>query len=139
MLPGENTVIDKPAVDSFITTSGRVFKDEQMRTARFAHRLWISTTNNWGPNATEAIRNQHPPVTRLNLYDLIEAPVDWGKLGEGIHGEGARTHKKTLKKQQIEALEKAHEHFKDSDLGKLIMACGTGKTFASLRISENIV
>jgi predicted helicase len=25
----ENTVIDKPAVDSFITTSGRAFKDEQ--------------------------------------------------------------------------------------------------------------
>lgn len=133
----EGTVIDKPTVDSFLATSSRAFKDEQMRTSRFAHRLWISTTNKWGPNASEAIRNQHPPVTRLNLYDLIEAPVDWGKLEEGVHGEGARTPKKTLKKHQIEALEKAHEHFKDSDRGKLIMACGTGKTFASLRIAEN--
>lgn len=133
----ENSIIDKPAVDSFITTSGRAFKDEQMRTTRFAHRLWISTTNKWGPNATEAIRNQHPPVTRLNLFDLIEAPVDWGKLEEGIHGEGARTPRKSLRKHQIEALEKAHEHYKTSERGKLIMACGTGKTFTSLRIAEN--
>lgn len=133
----EETVIDKPAVDSFITTSGRAFKDEQMRTVRFAHRLWISTTNKWGPNATEAIRNQHPPVTRLNLFDLTEAPVDWGKLEQGIHGEEARTPQKTLKKHQTEALQKAHEHYKTSDRGKLIMACGTGKTFTALRIAEH--
>ncbi|MBK9103291.1 MAG: DEAD/DEAH box helicase family protein [Saprospiraceae bacterium] len=60
-------------------------------------------------------------------------------MEEGIHGEVARTPKKTLKKHQIEALEKAHEHFKDSDRGKLIMACGTGKTFASLRVAGIIV
>ena len=133
----ENSVIDKPAVDSFITTSGRAFKDEQMRTTRFAHRLWISTTNKWGPNATEAIRNQHPPVTRLNLFDLSEAPVDWSKLEAGIHGEIARTPRKSLRKHQKEALDKAHEHFKTFQRGKLIMACGTGKTFTALRTAEN--
>ena len=73
----EGTAINKPAVDSFLSTSSREFKNEQLQTARFAQRLWISTTNNWGPNATEAIRNQHPPVTRINLSDLLEAPVDW--------------------------------------------------------------
>ena len=36
-----------------------------------------------------------------------------------------------------EALTKTHEHFKENDRGKLIMACGTGKTFTSLRIAEN--
>lgn len=89
----ESTVIDKAAVDSFITTSGRSFKNENLQTTRFAHRLWISTTNKWGPNATEAIRNQHPPVTRINLFELVEAPVDWIKLDAGIHGEPARTPK----------------------------------------------
>lgn len=34
-------------------------------------------------------------------------------------------------------MEKTHEHFKNSDRGKLIMACGTGKTFNALRIAEN--
>ncbi len=41
----ESAIIDKPAVDSFLSTSSREFKNEQMQTSRFAHRLWISTTN----------------------------------------------------------------------------------------------
>lgn len=133
----EDSTIDKPAVDSFLSTSSREFKNEQMQTTRFAHRLWISTTNKWGPNATEAIRNQSPPVTRINLFDLIEAPVDWEKLEQGIHGEESRTPKKTLRNHQTEALTKTHDHFKTADRGKLIMACGTGKTFTALRIAES--
>ncbi len=133
----EDTFIDKPAVDSFLSTSSREFKDENMQTTRFAHRLWISTTNKWGLNATKAIQNQSPPVTRINLFDLIEAPVDWEKLDEGIYGEISRTPKKTLRPHQKEALEKAHEYFKTADRGKLIMACGTGKTFNTLRIAEH--
>ncbi|HQB28570.1 MAG TPA: DEAD/DEAH box helicase family protein, partial [Paludibacter sp.] len=133
----EDSIIDKPAVDTFLATSSRVFNNEQMQTTRFAHRLWISTTNKWGSNATEAIHNQLPPVTRINLFDLIEAPVDWEKIEAGVHGEAARTPKKTLRPHQKEALEKTHEYFKKADRGKLIMACGTGKTFNALRIAEN--
>ena len=133
----EDSYIDKPAVDSFLSTSSREFKNEQMQTTRFAQRLWISTTNKWGSNAEQAIRNQNPPVTRINLFDLIESPVDWDKLEKGVHGEAARTPKKTLRPHQKEALDKTHEHFKTHDRGKLIMACGTGKTFNALRIAEN--
>jgi len=133
----EDSTIDKHAVDSFLSTSSREFKNEQMQTTRFAHRLWISTTNKWGSNATEAIQNQNPPVTRINLFDLIEAPVDWEKIEEGVHGKAARTPKKTLRPHQKDALDKTHEHFKNADRGKLIMACGTGKTFNALRIAEN--
>lgn len=133
----EDTSIDKPSVDSFLSTSSREFKDENMKTVGFAHRLWISTTNKWGDNATKAIQNQNPPVTRLNLYDLQEAPVDWEKLDKGITGDQSRTAKKQIRPHQQEALEKAHEYFKTADRGKLIMACGTGKTFNTLRIAEN--
>jgi predicted helicase len=132
----EDTVIDKPSVDSFLATSSREFKNEDLKTVSFSHRLWISTTNKWGPNATEAIKNQNPPVTRLNLFDLQEAPVDWGKLEDGISGELSRTPKKSIRPHQKEALDKAHAYFKTADRGKLIMACGTGKTFNSLRIAE---
>ena len=45
--------------------------------------------------------------------------------------------KKTLLPHQKDALEKAHEYFKKNERGKLIMACGTGKTFTSLRIAEH--
>jgi predicted helicase len=132
----EDTYIDKPSVDSFLSTSGRTFRDEDMKTVGFAHRLWISSSNKWGSNAEEAIRNQHPAVTRINLYDLQQAPVDWSKLEKGIHGNIARNEKKQLRPHQTEAMGKVHEHFKTADRGKLIMACGTGKTFNSLRIAE---
>ena len=133
----ERATIDKPAVDSLLSTSSREFKDENLQTTTFSQRLWISTTNKWGPNATEAIKNQSPPVARLNLYELQESAVDWKKLDEGIYGEASRTPKKILRPHQNEALEKAHEYFKTADRGKLIMACGTGKTFNSLRIAEH--
>jgi len=133
----ESSLIDKPAVDSFLSTSSRHFKGEDLKTYSFAHRLWISTTNKWGPNAQEAIKNQNPPVSRINLFDLNSAPVDWEKIDSGITGEVARTNKKVLKPHQRDAVNKTHDHFKTSDRGKLIMACGTGKTFTSLRVAEN--
>ena len=133
----EDSYIDKPAVDSFLSTSSREFKNEQGQSTGFVQRLWISTTNKWGSNAEQAIRNQNPAVSRINLFDLIEAPVDWQKLENGVHGELARTPKKTLRPHQKEALEKTQEYFKNHDRGKLIMACGTGKTFNALRIAEN--
>ena len=125
----EKTTIDKKSVDSFLSTSSREFVGENLQTVGFSQRLWISTTNKWGSNAVEAIKNQNPPVIRLNLLELQESPVDWDKLENGITGEFARTSKKTLREHQTEALEKTHKHFQTFDRGKLIMACGTGKTF----------
>jgi len=132
-----SATIDKPAVDSFLSTSSRTFLNENFKTVRFSNRLWISTTNHWGPNAQEAIKNQHPPVSRLSLSDLQNAPVDWDKLENGIHGEQARSKKYPLKTHQSIALNDTHNYFKTSDRGKLIMACGTGKTFTSLKIAEH--
>lgn len=133
----KNTLIDKKSVDSFLSTSSRRFTHDNLQTTEFSQRLWISTTNNWGSNAIETIKNQNPPVIRLNLHDLSEAPVDWDQLYSGITGELARNAKKVIREHQKEALDKTNEYFKRLDRGKLIMACGTGKTFTSLRIAEN--
>ena len=132
----DSATIDKPAVDSFLSTSSKHFKDDQLRTVGFAHRLWISTTNHWGENAETTIRNQHPPVTRLGLHDLESAAVDWAKLADGLSGEASRAAKKTPMSHQVAAIDAAHEHFKTAKRGKLIMACGTGKTFTSLKVAE---
>lgn len=137
---GSKAVIDKPAVDSFLATSSRTFTDETtFLSAAFAQRLWISTTNHWGANAEEAIHNQNPPVTRISLSDLEISPVDWGKLLDGIEGKNALTPGKQPKDHQLQAIAKAEEHFSRNDRGKLIMACGTGKTFTSLRLIERLV
>jgi len=132
----ESSTIDKAEVDSFLATSGRTFTLQDGSTTGFAHRLWISTTNKWSANATEAIHNQQPPVSRIGLADLEQSSVDWAKLHEGLSGNAARTAKKELREHQIHALELTHEHFKTADRGKLIMACGTGKTFTALNIAE---
>ena len=133
----ENGRINKAEVDSFLSTSSKDFKNDQLQTISFSKRIWVSTTNNWSNNAEETIRNQNPPVTRINLTDLQQAPVEWERLQKGITGDLARTDKKTLRLHQEEALNNTHEHFKENARGKLIMACGTGKTFTSLRIAEH--
>ena len=124
--------IDKPSIDSFLATSARTFNNG----IKFSIRLLISTTDKWTNNAEESIHNQSPNVIRLRLSDLEKARVDWSKLYDGFCGEQALLPKKNLYDHQKEALNKSHEYFKTSDRGHIIMACGTGKTFTSLKIAE---
>lgn len=133
----ENTYIDKKATDTFLSTASRSFKNDDLQTTHFSQCLWISTINKWTSNAEESLRNQRVPVSRINIQDLKQAPVDWDKLENNITGELARTAKYPLKDHQKKAMEFTENHFKENDRGKLIMACGTGKTFTSLRIAEN--
>ena len=132
----DTSQITKKDVDTFLSTSSRTFRDEQGRTTKFAQRLWISTTNKWNSEAENTIQNQDPPVARIGLWDLQEAPVDWAALDEGIFGEAAAHRERKPKKHQQEAMDAAREYYKTHDRGKLIMACGTGKTFTSLKIAE---
>jgi predicted helicase len=129
----ESSPISKKDVDTFLSTSSRSFQDGQS----FSNRLFISTTNKWSSNAEDSIKNQTPPVVRLGLNDLKESPVKWDKLEEGLTGQLARDTQRELRDHQKDALSNTHEHFKEANRGKLIMACGTGKTFTSLRIAEN--
>ena len=92
----ESATIDKAEVDSFLSTSSKHFLGESLETVHFSHRLWISTTNKWGSNAEETIRNQKPQVSRISLSQLQDSPVDWAKLETGMSGEAARTAKKTI-------------------------------------------
>ena len=138
----EDITIDKPAVDSFLATSSRTFTNEvTFQTARFSNRVWISTTGHWGSNAEEAIRNQEPPVTRIGLADLNSSPVDWQKLMDGLTGNSALAEGKKPRKHQLTAISKAYAHYitDGNDRGKLIMACGTGKTYTSLLIAEQLL
>lgn len=132
-----DATIDKPAVDSFLATSSKTFPNEDLKTVSFAHRLWISTTNHWNKEAENTIRGQKPAVSKISLTQLQEAPINWEKLEKGVSGEHALVRKNSLKPHQQNALEKAHEHFGLADRGKMIMACGTGKTFTALRVAEN--
>lgn len=139
----ENANIDKSAVDSFLANASRTFTEiESGEQTEFSNLIWVSTTRKkWGVNAEEAIHNLSKPFTRISLDTLEESTVDWGKLVSGKSGKEALAVGKRPRPHQIEAIEKAKKYFIDEnqERGKLIMACGTGKTYTSLKIMEEII
>ena len=132
-----NVTIDKPDVDSFLAASGQYFTVDGVN-KNFIQRLLISTTNSLNPNASKMLDNQTPPVTRIFSSDLENEPVNWKMIAEGRLGREALI-RNALRPHQRDAVQAAVAHYKSHDRGKLIMACGTGKTFTSLRIAERLI
>ena len=122
--------VSKPAIDSFLSASSR---------APFTSRLIIATTDHWNTNATNTLKDQRPPVQRLGLSDLLESPIDWSKFDPTIPDRLLRLSVRTLLPHQRAAIDDVKKGFREADRGKLIMACGTGKTFTSLRLAEEVV
>ncbi len=119
--------LQKTDIDSFFTASGK---------HPFTSRLIISTTDEWGKHANKALENQRVPVVRLGVSDLARSQIDWSQFLKtnrlGVKDKKVpRQHQKTAIKQVVEG-------FINADRGKLIMACGTGKTFTALRIAEDM-
>ncbi|MEO8024232.1 DEAD/DEAH box helicase family protein [Polaromonas sp.] len=122
--------LQKADIDSFFTASGK---------APFTSRIIVSTTDKWGKHAEEALENQHVPVSRLRVRDLADSPIDWSEFSMKKPTAIKLKAKKKLRDHQKKALEKTEDGFTESDRGKLIMACGTGKTFTALKITEKFV
>lgn len=129
--------VDKPDIDSFLSASGKNFNVDGIE-KYFAHRLVVSSTNHWGKNAEDAIQDQRISVERLRLGDLVDAPIDFSQFSIDDPGTMKLSAKKKIRKHQMEALTDVISGFEISPRGKLLMACGTGKTFTSLKIAEEI-
>jgi predicted helicase len=124
-----NQTLQKSDIDSFFTASG---------TKVFKKRMIISTTAKWSKNAQAALDDQQIPVIRATIYDLENSPIDWNKYSLENPDNLQLKPKKHIRPHQQTALEKVLTEFKHADRGKLIMACGTGKTFTALKIAEHI-
>jgi predicted helicase len=122
--------LQKENLDSFFTASGK---------AGFTSRMVISTTDSWSKNAEEALEDQQIPVMRLRVQDLDDSPIDWSAFSVIRPDEIARRPQKTIRPHQQVAMEKVMAGLAVAARGKLVMACGTGKTFASLKIAERLV
>ncbi len=137
-----DATIDKGNVDSFLANSIRTFiEDETMQTRRFSNLIWVETTRHpWGPNAQKAITNLTIPFNKINLYELESSSVDWYKLRQGLYGKEAKLSGKQPMAHQLRAIAATYKHFVEegNERGKLIMACGTGKTYTSLKIVEQL-
>jgi predicted helicase len=126
----ENARLDKPEIDSFFTASGK---------NDFNGRIIFSTTDNWTSNAEAALENQRIPVTRIRVQDLDDSAVDWSSFSLNKDNQLQLQDKKSPRPHQLVAIEAAKKHYANADRGKLIMACGTGKTYTSLQIAEEMV
>ena len=122
--------IPKKEIDSFLAASGR---------SEFRRRVWIDTTGRpWSRNAEETLRVQEKPVQRIGLHYLKASPIDWAAyVASGAVGE--REPPRTPWQHQQDAIDRAMAHLAPQGTrGKLLMACGTGKTLVGLRIAERI-
>lgn len=130
----EDHEITKGDVDTFLATSSKYFYvDCEKR--KYDYRLFASTTNYYSKNAEETLLDQDPPVGRISLETLLESQIDWKKYSP-VQNVIELKDKKTPRNHQNKAIKDVLYGFKKHDRGKLIMACGTGKTFTSLRIAE---
>lgn len=126
--------VDKAMVDSFVSTSSFEFETKDGKKT-FSFRIWIDTTYD-GFNAEASNVVERLGIHRIGLIDLKNDDVDWEALDYGKKGSEATVAKYGLRPHQKEAFDATTKYFVDYERGKLIMACGTGKTFTSLRISE---
>ncbi|WP_375692805.1 DEAD/DEAH box helicase, partial [Bartonella sp. AP213QHHD] len=123
-------IIKKEDIDSFIAASGKKI---------FTRRILVdSTETDWSDNVELTCEGQEVRIQRINLFDLENSQIDWGAYKEQGQAVLKEKSKKKLLDHQKEALKAVCEGLKEADRGKLIMACGTGKTFTSLKIAETI-
>jgi predicted helicase len=127
--------LNKQSIDSFLATSSKKFKVDGVEKT-FSYRLIVSTTSKWGRNAEDVINDQSIPVGTLYLNELSESPIDWDAFRIDKPQEMRCLPKKVPREHQNEAIESVLSGFVDHDRGKLIMACGTGKTLTALRLAE---
>ena len=121
--------VGKRKIDSFLSESSR---------SQIAVRLLMATTDRIGPNARRlinALANDDKPVQMLLRGQFLTAEVEWPHK---IRGKGARLIPWTPKPYQETAIKAVVDGFRDHDhdRGRLIMACGTGKTLTAMWIAE---
>jgi predicted helicase len=126
-LYAEDYRLQKSDIDSFFTASGKKY---------FARRIIVSTTNHWSEHAEAALIDQHPPVSKIDLHALENSRINWSKY-KAKKAPLLRA-KKELRPHQKTACALVTAGLKTEGRGKLIMACGTGKTFTSLKVAEEL-
>lgn len=119
--------VAKADIDSFISASAG---------SKWTERYVFDTAAGWGNNAEATLAGV---AQRIDVSLLDDARVDWSKYSwtrpEQI--ELATAHQP--RRHQKAAMDDVRKGLAESDRGKLIMACGTGKTFTSLKIAEDLV
>ena len=125
----EDTTIQKQHIDSFLNEVGKKF---------YSKGIIITSTDKWGKNAEEALVGRDKEITRISLTQLKDSQIDWSEFTFAKPEQVKVQQKKTPRPHQIPAIEAVVNSFETVDRGKLIMAPGTGKTYTSMAIAEEL-
>ena len=121
--------ISKSDLDSFISASS---------TDDFKRLILIDTSDqDIGINAKSVFKSLDKNYLRIQRLEFEESRIDWQKLLK--EDRVVLSKKKELFDHQIKAVNDVDKGFKEKDRGKLIMACGTGKTLTSLKILTKMI
>jgi predicted helicase len=120
--------ISKKHIDSFVSAAS---------TKDFTSLVIVDTTlKDFSTNLKAMLNNLDKDWHRIALSDLEKSRIDWASY---FRDQSVKlTEPKTLRDHQREALEAVRTGLANVDRGKLVMACGTGKTFTGLKIAEEL-
>ncbi len=121
------TSITKKAIDSFLSESARHV---------FSFRLLLATTDQIGHNARQVFRGQAIPASLRMLSDLAAEPIEWPDSFEDLRAP--RHEPATPRPHQLEVLDAIEQRLAHGGRGRVIMACGTGKTLVQLWAHERL-
>ncbi|MCR4820407.1 MAG: DEAD/DEAH box helicase family protein, partial [Elusimicrobiales bacterium] len=167
-LYAENAYISMPDVSTFLAASGKSFNAEDGKKTFSERLFVSTTNkwNSQAEMAIQNQNPPVTRISLSMLQNSCEY-LDWQALDSGTSqpqskyggadslgisgsdsvmeetagsfaGIKAAKAKKTLRPHQQDAVSAVLQHFEQADRAKLIMACGTGKTFTSLKIAERL-
>ncbi|KIZ53217.1 helicase [Bacillus safensis] len=124
-----DTTIQKSHIDSFLNEVGKSY---------YAEGIIVTSTDKWSSNANNALLDRDKKIVRIGLSQLRDSEIDWSNFSIDDPKTVELKAVKKPRKHQIPAIEKVVNGFETVDRGKLIMAPGTGKTYTSLVIAEEM-
>ena len=127
---GTTSRISRSDIDKFITRVGQTDIDAG---------IFVATTYDWTSTAESALQNQSKEIRTWRPDVFENSSIDWRIFSLETPGNLTRRQNKELRDYQQDALNDVAAGFESHERGKMIMPCGSGKTFVTLRIAERIV
>lgn len=125
----KETTIQKSHIDSFLNEVGKSY---------YAEGIVVTSTDKWSNNANDALLDRDKNIARIGLSQLRESEIDWSQFSFEKPQIIELKSPKQPRPHQFPAIEKVVNGFETADRGKLIMAPGTGKTYTSMVIAEEM-
>lgn len=129
----DNAILDKDSINSFLAES--IAGD-------YDHRVLVYIAKDVSKHARTLLNKQNKslPITEIRQSHFEDSSLDWIQYLQAYKNKaptkGYYLPKKTPLEHQKRAVKEVRKGFKHANRGKLIMACGTGKTFTAFQLAQ---